>query len=404
VIAPPRLSTLAIYAMAHAGKTLFWTVSDLYFTWVVIEVGGLSAGWAGLGIGLSILLAAGADIVLGRRLGSRIASATMASRIQLRACIATGVALLLFAGVGLVQGKALAATMMVGLIAFRLTYAGLDITQNALPALIARGERERAAYGMWRTMSGGLARIALSAAFVPLLMHRLRQDQALNFLAMALVIALLATGAAFLLHQRLHADSQEAPGLSAPAPSLPGKVSPRTVPLTLAMASASMGMTLFQQLEPFFAAQALRRESATVFLTAGALGMVGCQPFWRRLTLGSSERRTRVAIMASCLIGAMLMLADRGQELVWASAAGLAYGCGAGGVTLWLWVVALDCPPARAMVRISSFSASAKVGQAVSIVAACALLQGGFGVEAQSMVMAGALLLAACSMLIARPG
>lgn len=292
--------------------------------------------------------------------------------------------------------------MMAGLILFRLTYAGLDITRNALPALIATSERERAAYGMWRNISGGLARIALSAAFVPLLMHHLRQDQALNFLAMALVIAVMASAAAALLRLRLtHGAITSA---AHPPSASPAERAPRLGPLTLAMALASLGMTLFQQLEPFFAARALDRDAAMGFLTAGAVGMVGSQPLWRLLALGRNRRWTGGTVMATCLACAGLMLISSTYGLVWALLTGLCCGLAGGGVTLLLWMAALDCLPQQAIGRISSFSASAKLGQAASIVLGCAMLQVGAPVETLGWVMAAALGLVSLSILIARTG
>ncbi len=393
-------STLMVYALAHAGKTLFWTVSDLYFTWMVITVGGVAAGWAGLGIGLSILIAAVADYTGGRWLGARITDAAMAARTQFLACLATGAALLGFAILGLVRPEGLALAMIAGLILFRLTYAGLDITQNALPALIATSKCERAAYGMWRNISGGLARIALSAAFVPLLMHRLRQDQALNFLAMALVIGVMASIAAALLRLRL--AQGVTPSAAPPAIPASAEERPRLGPLTLAMALASLGMTLFQQLEPFFAARALDRHAAATFLTAGAVGMVGSQPLWRLLALGRHRRWTRGSVIASCLACAGLMLLTGAYGLGWALAAGLSYGLAAGGVTLLLWMAALDCLPHQAIGRISTFSASAKLGQALSIGLGCAMLQIDAPIATLGQMMAGALALVALSILIAR--
>ncbi|WP_206244717.1 MFS transporter [Novosphingobium terrae] len=399
-LSPP--STLMVYALAHAGKTLFWTVSDLYFTWMVITVGGVAAGWAGLGIGLSILIAAGADYTGGRWLGARVSDIAMAARTQFLACLATSAALLAFAILGLMRPEGLALAMMAGLILFRLTYAGLDITQNALPALIATSERERAAYGMWRNISGGLARIALSAAFVPLLMHRLRQDQALNFLAMALVIAVLACAAAALLRLRLTHGATPAT-VPPPAPSA-AEDKPRLGPLSLAMALASLGMTLFQQLEPFFAATALDRDAATAFLTAGAVGMVGSQPLWRLLALSRHRRWTHASVIAACLACAGLMLLTNAYGLVWALVSGLFYGLAGGGVTLLLWMAALDCLPQQAIGRISTFSASAKLGQALSIALGCAMLQIGAPAPLLGMVMAAALGLVGLSILIARTG
>ena len=413
VSAPLRLSppsTLLVYALAHAGKTLFWTVSDLYFTWMVITVGGLAAGWAGLGIGLSILLAAGADYAGGRWLGARITDAAMAARTQFQACIATGAALLGFAILGLVRPEGLALAMMAGLILFRLTYAGLDITQNALPALIASSEHERAAYGMWRNISGGMARIALSAAFVPLLMHRQRQDQALNFLAMALVIAVMASAAAALLRLRLSRPA--APPAPQTQPCVEEDQAPRLGALMLAMALASLGMTLLQQLEPVSAASALKRDAATAFLTAGAVGMMGSQPLWRLLALGRHRRWTRSAVVAACMTCAGLMLLPTGHApvwglawgLIWALATGLSYGMASGGIALLLWIAAFEGLQQQAIRRISRFSASAKLGQALSIVLGGCLLQIGAPVAVLGGAMAAALGLAALSILIARSG
>lgn len=391
-IVPLRLPSSplwAVYALAHAGKTLFWVVSDLYFTWIVMAVGGLQAGVAGLGLGLSILLAAGADYLGGRWLGRSIATARDAGRMQARACIATGLALVLFAAVGFYGGAYLVTLMMAALVLFRLTYAALDITQNALPALIARDDAQRATYAMWRNIAGGGVRIALSAGFVPLMLQSAPGHRALRFLLLAIGIAVGATLVSAALQARL-ASSTQPPAI----PLAPG-ASGTPFHLIAAMGLASLGMTVFQQLEPFFVARALASTTGTLFMTACALGAVVCQPAWRALM---PDRRTRWAIAAACLLSAALMLVPPPYGLPWALLAGLAYGSSAGGALLWLWSAISHGRPAQAIARISRFSASAKLGQALGLVVAGRLLQGQMALPlamALTLVLiTGALLLA----------
>lgn len=379
----PRLSTLALYTLAHAGKTLFWVVSDLYFVWIVTAVGGVSGARAGLGIGLSILLAAGADYLGGRWLGRGIATLGGHARVQLRACLATALALLVFAGAGLCRGTFLATGMMAALILFRLTYAGVDITQNAVPALIARTAGQQADYAMWRNIAGGATRILLSATFVPLLAGHAPAQQAWRFLALAMVIGMAACLAAWRLAIRLaDTPTQRLP----PAPYSPVETGAGSLRLLVAMGLASVGMTVFQQLEPFLA---LRMPdvaggpsgawAGTLFLTCGGAGGLLCQPLWRAFLLRRGPAPLRGAVIAACLIEGGLMLCPlRGTaaRLLWSMLTGLLYGACAGGVLLALWARINASLPRDALARISCFSAGAKLGQAIGLALAGWQIQG----------------------------
>lgn len=393
----PRLPTLALYTLAHAGKTLFWVVSDLYFVWMVTVVDGVSGARAGLGIGLSILLAAGADYLGGRWLGGSMTTAAGHARLQLYACCATALALLVFAGAGLHHGPHLAEAMMAALILFRLTYAGLDITQNAVPALIAETAAQQADYAMWRNIAGGGIRILLSAGFVPLLAGHAPHEQAWRFLVLALAIGVIACLAALALTRRLADGLADRATLPLPDNADTGPDAPG---LLIAMGLASLGMTLFQQLEPFLAAHLLAQASAAwagaLFITGGSAGGLICQPFWRALMLEYGARRLQQGVMVACLIAAALMVAPAwGQAwlIVWAILAGSLYGAAAGGLLLALWSRINASQPRDALARISRFSAGAKLGQALGLALA------GWQIQNQPLALAAAMALALLPMM-----
>lgn len=390
----PRLPTMALYALAHAGKTLFWVVSDLYFIWMVTVVGGVSGARAGLGIGLSILLAAGADYLGGRWLGRRITGAAKNARVQFHACLATALALLLFAGAGLYHGAHLAGAMMVALILFRRTYAGLDITQNALPALIAQTPEQQASYAMWRNIAGGAIRILLNASFVPLLASHTPGQQAWRFLALAGAIGMAACLTAWALNRRLSHDPTDRRPPTALSTAEAGSAPLR---MLAAMALASAGMTLFQQLEPFLAAR-MSAGTGPLFLTCSGAGGLICQPFWRALLLGHGARRFHAGVVVACLIDASLMLAPQlldAGSIPWAIMAGLLYGAGAGGMLLALWTRINASLPRNALARISRLSAGAKLGQALGLVLA------GWQIQSQTTALTTMMALALLPMVVA---
>jgi MFS family permease len=170
--------------------------------------------------------------------------------------------------------------------------------------------------------------------------------------------------------------------------------------LLIAMGLASLGMTLFQQLEPFLAAHLLAQASAAwagaLFITGGSAGGLICQPFWRALMLGYGARRLQQGVMVACLIAAALMLAPAWGPawlIVWAILAGSLYGAAAGGVLLALWSRINASRPRDALARISRFSAGAKLGQALGLALA------GWQIQNQPLALTAAMALALLPMM-----
>lgn len=141
------------YCIAHTGKSLLWTVSDLLTVYVLVSRYGLTPAMAG-GLFLSGLIASAlADMGIGTWLGRRPGDAKVLAATALCAAGAAFPLTMLSASVG--PGTVLAATLL-----FRVAYAGCDVPHNALMGRLA-GDPERAtALSRGRTLGTGMASMA----------------------------------------------------------------------------------------------------------------------------------------------------------------------------------------------------------------------------------------------------
>ena len=191
------------YALAHASKTLFWTASDIYFAFYLTQVCGLSPWTMGLVLAASYLVNAAADLILGRRFSATVRSAEQAAQMQASGAALCSITLVLFGLSALVSSGARLAACLLALMAFRLSYSLYDIPQNSLLALAGRDDRMRARLAATRLFISGIARIILTASFVPLFVRRSTEAQIEAFLLLVCLMAFLSLVSAFALRTKL---------------------------------------------------------------------------------------------------------------------------------------------------------------------------------------------------------
>ncbi|MFK4874576.1 MFS transporter [Novosphingobium sp. ZW T3_23] len=357
----------AAYALAHAAKTLFWASSDVYFAFYLTEVCGISAASMGLIMAASYLANAVLDWRLGHSLAARVRSARGAGQLQLFGAALSSATLLLFGLSALSTVDWRLSSALAALLAFRASYALYDLPQNALLALAAKDERERSRMAAARLAVSGIARVTLTALFVPLFVRRGIDMQITSFLVLAALMGVIGVCSAGLLARTLRRDTVVASGESRPYSPRQGKG------LYIAMLVLSLGTTVFSQLEPYLAAWVLTsRWTAAALLTAVALGTSLSQPLWLALVRRSSQRTAAIAALCVSALSACLFppIASVGGPFL--AVIGLSYGAGVGGLFFALWsavarLATRDHAQRGATATLGSFAACAKVGQAAAL-------------------------------------
>jgi Na+/melibiose symporter-like transporter len=335
---------IAVYGMAHFGKSLFWACSELLFAYFLTEACGLAPRLMAAALGGSLALSAAADFGVGRVMAARVQTPAAAGRAQFFGAAISACAFSLFGLSGLLPQASRFAYALGAILLFRLSYSVFDVPQNALLALTTEDDAGRARLSSWRYVFGGAASIAVAGLFAPLFKGRLASVQAQNFalLAVALSLVALASAAGLLVLLRAGAAPvvRAAPG-PRPAPQTVLGRGWRLALIFLMLALVGAAGSAFSKLEPYLAAYGLTaRAGASAVLTSIALGNLVSQPVWawfarRWSLLGSLRAAAVLLVFAAALIWLMV---DRGT--VAGVAAGAFYGFGMGGVTMSLWALA----------------------------------------------------------------
>ncbi len=366
---------VAAYAGAHLGKSLFWYAGDLLFVFFLTEFGGLDARSASLVLAMALVFSAIADLVVAKVLGPYINSAAAAGRLQLVGAAACAVTFVLFSLTAIVASAERLAFACVASLAFRAAYALIDVPQNAMLGLAVATDRARARLAGLRIVFSGVASLLVSA-LAGLLIAGLGQPRAVwSPIAASAVLALVATlGAVFLtLAASRYVAELATPG----AVSILRVFRSRAVLLPVVMGVVSAASTtLFNKLEPYYAAFALDSPAAaTVLLTATALGGVVSQGVWSGLAPRLGLRALAIVAVATTVTGVLIFFCLARLAPQGAAIGGFVYGAGAGGLNLVNWtVLAAAARPLGPAATVSAFTFASKVANAAAIIAVGELL------------------------------
>lgn len=331
------------YVFAHFGKSLFWHCSELLFAFFLTEMCGMAPDRVGLLLALSLVVNALGDRLIGSMLSHRISDIASASRFQLFGSWGTAICFQIFAATGLLPDDWRLAAGLIGLFGFNLVYPFYDVPQNAILALAASTDSERARLSALRYMASGVANLLVSGAFIIMLKGYSGRAGAWHFWWIASLVCLAAIVSASSLGYRarmnlgVHAACRRPEVPSIAAASAPVSV----LPLMLAMLTISFGTTIFARLEPYLAAFVLgSRISAGGFMLSVALSNLVSQAGWAwvaaRTNLRQAFTLASAALIAGVLLIGLLATLGAGGAIV----GGAIYGFGAGGVLqiLWAWL------------------------------------------------------------------
>ncbi|WP_433909507.1 hypothetical protein [Sphingomonas yabuuchiae] len=147
----------AIYCVAHFGKSLLWTASDLLTLYLLVSIYALAPTMAGAVFMVGLTASALADLGIGLWLARRPDHAAMLAGGALVIAALAFPATVLLAPLGF--GALLVATVV-----FRIAYAGCDVPHNAL--LSRLGDTAGRAFALSRGRTIGTALASLVAAIV----------------------------------------------------------------------------------------------------------------------------------------------------------------------------------------------------------------------------------------------
>ncbi|EJL36450.1 hypothetical protein PMI01_00995, partial [Caulobacter sp. AP07] len=272
------------YGASHAGKSLLWYASELLFAYFLTEACGLPPRQMGLILGASLLLNALADLVGGLSLDRWVRTPGDAGRLQALGAILSAGMFVAFGLAGLVPAPDRFAFALTTIILFRLTYAAMDLPQNALLALATADDGARARLASVRYVFAGVASIVVAGAFAPFLQKASDAVAPAAFALFSTGLAACAAASAVFLWRRLSRDRP--PRLTTAASSAAATrrdepVAPRRWPLFLIMFAISASLSIFGRLEPYFVTYGLTSPlDGGALLVCGAVGALASQPFW----------------------------------------------------------------------------------------------------------------------------
>jgi Na+/melibiose symporter-like transporter len=365
--ARPTLSDAAVYLLAHFAKSQLWHASTLLFGFFLTEACGMEAAMMGVVMAGSLLVNGLADALIGRWWGGAGDGGDRGLRTGLRrqgwSAVVTCLFFLAFCATPLLPPAYRLGWALVSILAFRISYACLDVPQNAAVAVVALDRDARCALLARRNIASGLANLAVALTGAPLLIHG-RGTAA--WLGWAVGISLLVCATAFGLHRlALLARVEGRTGASRHEERGEHTGSRHWRALLGILALMMLACSTFRSIEPYYAAFVGK---GVGLLAWAAVGSIMCQPVWVACRRRLGAAATLAAIAALLLAGALILLGPGRDDPVGAALVGLAFGAGASGVWLMLWTTMMvGAHAADVMGRVGTFTCVSKVAQGAAL-------------------------------------
>lgn len=355
---------IAIYLAAHGSKTLFWTASDLYFVYYLNQICGIRPALTGLIVGFSLVLAAFADRHVGAWLQAVADRPALIRRWQRIGGVSNGIIFLLFAMTAYIAADWKVACAIISLMGMRLSYALVDIPQNALLSWSGWAPSQITTLVAGRNIVGGVARLMLALIFVPIMVGPVAGGKAAWFFGLVCVIAVLLAASAALLATNF-------PRLDDTGPPIQRSLRPAVAIQILRMGLLSFMLTGFTQIEPYLVSQAaMTIQSGTLFMTCVSLGGLIGQPWWRWRIMKHPPSRVHAEILVMALLASGIILSLPLDNVVIGSLAGVLSGSVGGGLLLLAWAdFARGVRDHDSFRAFGVFTGVAKLGQALATTA-----------------------------------
>ncbi len=159
-----RLPSFRVYALAHLGKSLLWTLADVLTILVLIRHASMSPVTAGAVFLAGLVWNAVADPLVGGWMDRRLRRG--ASLVPAMAVAAPGACLFFLAGLLVPPGTSVPVVILAGML-FRTCFSLYDVPHNAMMTRLAETPRAQAELAGLRTIAHGLASVAAGLAAAP---------------------------------------------------------------------------------------------------------------------------------------------------------------------------------------------------------------------------------------------
>ena len=278
-----RHRLIAIYGLAHFGKSLFWNTSSLIFAFFLTETVGFSPEVMGYVLAASLFFNACVDFAVGATLGRWVQNSTSAALAQFLGGLIAALAFIAFCAAGFVPAGAQLGYALGAILLFRLGYSFYDVPQNAFMSFASFDDRQRATLASTRYIAAGASILLIALAFAPIIRETDPDLQAFRFLQLAVALAAisaLCSGLLLLFARQCGTPSTPAHDGNAAQPASEARAD--LYPLILgSIFILSFCSPIFTKLEAYFTAFVLDEPlSATFFMACVAGGKVAAQPAW----------------------------------------------------------------------------------------------------------------------------
>lgn len=359
------MSDDALYLLAHFAKSQLWHASTLLFGFFLTEACGMSPVTMGLVMAASLLVNGVMDGALARRAQGLKGRLHVGLRRQALSASVTCLFFMAFCATPLLDPGQRLPWAIATILAFRVSYAFVDVPQNAAVSLIARDVDARCVLLSFRNMTSGLANLAVGLVAGAIL---IRGQGMASWLAWAGSVSMLTCITAANLRRLAPLAGSEHPK---PSPRSDRAIAPAARPsasfavLLVTLSVMMLACSTFRSLEPYYAAFIGK---GVGLLAWAAIGSMVSQPAWVACQRRAGPVAT-LAIMVAVLLGAAVMLMG-GWRATWMGAGivGLGFGAGTSGLWLMLWTMLMaDASTDNVLARAGFFTCVSKVAQGTAM-------------------------------------
>ena len=356
------------YGLAHFGKSLFWSASELLFAYFLTEVAYIPPRQMGVVLAVGLFFGAVADLGVGRAIQSRLSHAAGAAGAQLfGAWLNGGTLFLMFLGPFLPENMRFMYLMATGLL-FRIAFSIYDIPQNALMSLATATPAVRTRLASIRMFFSGVSSLLLASALFPVLANISRDAKAWYFLGLGMLMSAVAILTALGLQRRLRGLTYASEPVAAP-----GRIglAPAVWAFIVCMSTITGIASVFGKVEPYYATYVIKSAAWGSAIAASLyVGLTISQPAWNFLAQRTSRRRVLI-LCALLMLGFAALYAMCGRWPNIAFVVAFGFGVSNGGIAGMMWAIFADkaahLAKGREGIAYSMLGAGMKTGIGVAI-------------------------------------
>lgn len=337
----PSKGQLISFSSTNFGKSLFWTMADVFCLVFATDTLGIQPAFAGLIILLTLVWDAVSDPLAGTMVDRWPSLNRSYGTIIRRAAPFSGLSLILIFMTQFWPREVQIASLLILLLCFRTAFTLIDIPDNALFSRIARTKSQRIFTASARKLMATLAAIAVSSSTAWIFSDDQPLSEGERILIAASIGAPLAMAALSIGSTSMRGWDRTGGRGAAPGKLLSARhyLNSGVLGLTAHMLLSSLGMAVFMSALVFHARFVLGNDTwfataMTVFLLSQAAGVV----LWSVIATKMTLHQTLLGSGAVSIL-AIAVFFGTSSNLMMIGACAL-FGCCAGGLNTLRWALA----------------------------------------------------------------